>query len=124
MFWSKEELAELQGSAIVHKIGKQEADESVLRLIAPVIREHTSLFPPSKDVPSFEGQEGEQAILQLAHRMGSLIMAYAFDIEADEDREEDRDEDGLVTDDEEEPPKGMVPMADMLNADADRNNVS
>ena len=34
------------------------------------------------------------------------------------------DEDGYVSEDEDEAlPKGMVPMADMLNADADRNNV-
>ena len=32
------------------------------------------------------------------------------------------DEDGYVEDDEEDPPKGMVPLADMLNADAERNN--
>ena len=32
------------------------------------------------------------------------------------------DQDGYVEDDEEDPAKGLVPLADMLNADAERNN--
>ena len=56
---------------------------------------------------------------------GSLIMAYAFDLDQNGDQEEaDADEDGFIEDDEEDPAKGLVPFADMLNADADRNNVS
>lgn len=59
--------------------------------------------------------------------MGSLILAYSFDIEKDEDNSSKSGEDGFVTDDDDEDEnlltKGMVPMADMLNADADRNNV-
>lgn len=51
-------------------------------------------------------------------------MAYAFDIDVDNnDNADEPDEDGFFTDDEDEPNKGMIPMADMLNADADRNNV-
>lgn len=66
----------------------------------------------------------ESEYMALAHRMGSLILAYSFDIEKDDDSSSiDTAEESLVTDDEEELlTKGMVPMADMLNADADRKN--
>ena len=76
---------------------------------------------------SYEGDAGAAALLELAHVMGSLIMAYAFDIEKSETEEDDVDEndESYMTDDEDEQlPKGMVPLADLLNADADRNNVS
>lgn len=126
MFWSPSELQELQGSAIVSKIGKQDAEEAIMEMIAPVVRANPSLFPPVEGLASWNGEEGAQALLGLAHIMGSLIMAYAFDIEKVEDEEdEDNDEeDGYMTDDEQDQSsKGMVPLADILNADADRNNV-
>lgn len=127
MFWSPAELQELQASAIVEKIGKHGADESILESIAPIVRANPALFPPVNGLASYEGDAGTAALLELAHVMGSLIMAYAFDIEKSEDDEDDADgaEDDYMTDDEEEQlPKGMVPLADLLNADADRNNVS
>lgn len=125
MFWSDEELKELQGSAIVEKIGKQGADESILEMIAPIVQANPSLFPPVGDLASYEGDEGIKALLNLAHMMGSLIMAYAFDIEKPEDEDDEGDgESGYMTDEEEQLPKGMVPLADLLNADAHRNNVS
>ncbi|KAN0073462.1 hypothetical protein V8E54_008682 [Elaphomyces granulatus] len=119
MFWSKSELSELQASAIVNRIGKQDAEDSVLELVAPIVRSNPTLFPPLEGLSSYEGTDGNNALLDLAHRMGSLIMAYAFDIE--DDSRDGSDEDGYVTDDE-QLPKGMVPLADLLNADADRNN--
>lgn len=127
MFWSPAELAELQASAIVDKIGKQGADESILDSIAPIMRANPNLFPPVNELSSYEGDAGAATLLELAHVMGSLIMAYAFDIEkAEEDDDEaEGSNDGYMTDDEEEQlSKGMVPLADLLNADADRNNVS
>lgn len=127
MFWSPAELQELQASAIVEKIGKHGADESILESIAPIVRGNPALFPPVNGLASYEGDAGAAALLELAHVMGSLIMAYAFDIEKSEDDEDDADgaDDDYMTDDEEEQlPKGMVPLADLLNADADRNNVS
>ncbi|KAL2828252.1 hypothetical protein BDW59DRAFT_52021 [Aspergillus cavernicola] len=123
MFWSPSELQELQGSAVVEKIGKEGAEASILEGIAPIVRSHPSLFPPIDGLASYDGDAGTQALLNLAHTMGSLIMAYAFDIEKPENEEEEDGEDGYMTDDEEEQSsKGMVPLADMLNADADRNN--
>lgn len=123
MFWSESELSELQGSAIVDKIGKRDAEESILERVAPIIRANPSHFPPVAGLASYDGDAGSQAILDLAHRMGSLIMAYAFDIEKSEDEAGDG-QDGYVTDKEDQLPKGMVPLADLLNADGDRNNVS
>ncbi|GES62869.1 SET domain protein [Aspergillus terreus] len=124
MFWTPSELLELQGSAVIDKIGRQGADESILEMIAPIVRAHPSLFPPIDGLPSYDGDAGTQALLHLAHTMGSLIMAYAFDIEKPEDEDEEGDgEGGYMTDEEEEQlSKGMVPLADLLNADADRNN--
>lgn len=127
MFWSQSELAELQASAIVDKIGKQGADESILGSIVPIVKANPNLFPPINGLSSYEGEAGTAALLELAHVMGSLIMAYAFDIEKseDDDDEPEDENDGYMTDDEEEQlSKGMVPLADLLNADADRNNVS
>ncbi|KAJ5248947.1 hypothetical protein N7468_000398 [Penicillium chermesinum] len=125
MFWSQAELQELQGSAIVDKIGKEAADESILESIAPIVRAHPDIFPPIKGLDSYEGEVGTTVLLELAHTMGSLIMAYAFDIEKPEDdneEPEDEDENYMTDDEDEQLPKGMVPLADLLNADADRNN--
>lgn len=127
MFWSPAELNELQASAIVEKIGKQGAEKSILQSIAPIVMANPPLFPPVNGLASYEGDAGTAALLELAHMMGSLIMAYAFDIEKAEDDEDEPEnpDDSYMTDDEEEQlPKGMVPLADLLNADADRNNVS
>ncbi|KAL2815935.1 hypothetical protein BJX63DRAFT_430530 [Aspergillus granulosus] len=123
MFWSEEELAELQGSAVVSKIGKQAAEELILESIAPIVRSNPALFPPIEGLSSYDGEAGTQVLLHLAHMMGSLIMAYAFDVEKPENEDEPDGEDGYMTDEEEgQSSKGMVPLADMLNADADRNN--
>ncbi|KAL3448559.1 hypothetical protein BJX65DRAFT_65181 [Aspergillus insuetus] len=123
MFWSEEELAELQGSAVIDKIGKQGAEELILGSIAPIVRSNHALFPPIEGLASYDGDAGTQVLLNLAHTMGSLIMAYAFDVEKPENEDERDGEDGYMTDEEEEQSfKGMVPLADMLNADADRNN--
>ncbi|EEP78217.1 conserved hypothetical protein [Uncinocarpus reesii 1704] len=124
MFWSQDELRELQGSSVLSKIGRQEADEMIMGKVYPLILDYPGLFPTPKELSSFNSQQGKEAILHLAHRMGTLIMAYAFDIENEMDREEeDQDgEDGYITDNEQETAKGMVPLADMLNADAHRNN--
>ncbi|OJD17555.1 hypothetical protein AJ78_02368 [Emergomyces pasteurianus Ep9510] len=122
MFWTDAELQELKGSAVLNKIGKREAEETILLKVQPIISGNPHLFPPAKDQSSYDTLEGKVALLSLAHRMGSLIMACAFDMEKGED-EEKEGQDGYVTDDEEQQlSKGMVPLADLLNADANRNN--
>ena len=126
MFWSSAELQELQASTIVEKIGREGAEESIMEMIAPIVRANSALFPPPSALGSFDGDAGAAALIELAHIMGSLIMAYAFDIEKseDDDDEAEANDESYMTDDEDEQlPKGMVPLADLLNADADRNNV-
>lgn len=118
MFWSDAELKELQASAVARKIGKRNAEAGWRETIIPVMLKHPDLFPVSR-----VDESGKiDALIQLAHMAGSLIMAYAFDIDRDNDDANNDNEDGFQEDDEDEPLKGMVPFADMLNADADRNN--
>lgn len=119
MYWFDEELDQLQGSAVRQKIGKDSANKMFLETILPVVKQNIEHFPPDTHPHLLS----EPSFLQIAHRMGSLIMAYAFDIEAEMVPKE-LDDEGFVSEDEDEAlPKGMVPLADMLNADADRNNV-
>jgi SET domain-containing protein 6 len=120
VFWSPSQLAELQGSAVVSKIGKGDADKAFLESLLPLVIKHAELFGEYASI--FKGPHAERVFLTLAHRMASLVMAYAFDIEKEESATE-ADEDGFISDDEDDPPKGMVPLADMLNANGDRNNV-
>jgi SET domain-containing protein 6 len=123
VYWSSEELAELQGSAVLQKSDKASIERMVDDEILPFVVKHHTLFGTHAD--AFGGPAGREALLPLVGRMGTLIMAYAFDIEKPEMAEE-ADEDGYVSDDEEgDSGKGMVPLADMLNADGDeKNNVS
>ncbi|EON66015.1 hypothetical protein W97_05258 [Coniosporium apollinis CBS 100218] len=121
MFWSDDELAELQASAVRHKIGKEAADAAFREHILPAVRQHKDVFfGPTTGAPELPDAE----ILALAHRMGSTIMAYAFDMEPEGgDTGKELDEEGYASEEDDEAlPKGMVPLADMLNADADRNN--
>lgn len=112
MFWSDEELSNLQGSSLLHRIGKADAEAVFRAKLLPTIRSNPGVFRSS-------GHCSDGDLIQLAHRMGSTIMAYAFDLENDPD--EENDEDGWVEDREGKSLMGMVPMADILNADAEFN---
>ncbi|KAI9864542.1 MAG: hypothetical protein M1813_003031 [Trichoglossum hirsutum] len=127
MFWSKEELEELQASAVLGKIGRESTDIGFRESLVPVIKDFPELFRlPSHmrgSTTSLGSSLSDDEIIALAHRMGSTIMAYAFDLEKVAHEEPDGDDEGFVSDDEDVMvPKGMVPLADMLNADAHRNN--
>lgn len=113
MFWTPAELAELQTSATVSKIGREGAENMFRGILLPAVRAHADVFQGSAAL-------SDEQLVQLAHRMGSTIMAYAFDLENDEDRDED-EEDGWVEDRDGKAMMGMVPMADILNADAEFN---
>jgi SET domain-containing protein 6 len=114
MYWGDKELGYLTGSEVLNKIGKKSADTVFSEKVIPIIAQNPDVFKAS------DSSNGE--LLALCHRMGSLIMAYAFDLEGPtalqepgEEWEEDSDSGAIL-------PKGMIPLADMLNADADRNN--
>lgn len=114
MFWTQDELAQLQGSSLLDRIGKAAAGEMFSSKLIPIIRSHSSIFKAASAMSDAE-------IVNLAHRFGSTIMAYAFDLQKDDDEHvDDAAEDGW-TEDREGQQLGMVPMADMLNADAEFN---
>ncbi|KAG4429649.1 hypothetical protein IFR05_014870 [Cadophora sp. M221] len=107
VFWSEAELKELQASTVVHKIGRTAAEDMFTQHIAPLKLGNGNV--------------------EMCHRVASIIMAYAFDIpeKAGQDGLETTEEgDDLVSDDGEDEKTilSMIPLADMLNADATRNN--
>ncbi|SPJ80208.1 related to RMS1 - regulatory protein [Fusarium torulosum] len=111
MFWSENELEQLQASHMRHKIGKANAENMFQKTLLPLIHSHSNIFNV--------GNKTDAELIEIAHRMGSTIMAYAFDLENDEEEEEEAD--GWVEDREGKSMMGMVPMADILNADAEFN---
>ncbi|KAG0379053.1 hypothetical protein BGX24_001857 [Mortierella sp. AD032] len=122
MFWSDEELKELAGTGVIDKIGREEAESIFMEKLWPMISAHPDLFPTGQA----EQHKNEAGYLSIFHRMGSLIMAYAFhDTLPDKNQDEDMDSDEEDEDEEEEEEKvnvSMVPMADMLNHKTGHNN--
>ena len=120
VYWTNAELAELQGCSVGGKLGVMEANKSFADELLPIVVKYPDLF--GQHSAAFKGPEAQEELIALAHRMATLIMAYAFDLEGDE---QIADEDGFIVDEDDDPPKGMVPLADMLNADGElKNNVS
>ncbi|EKJ72719.1 hypothetical protein FPSE_07119 [Fusarium pseudograminearum CS3096] len=111
MFWSENELDQLQASHMRHKIGKADAENMFKKTLVPIIRSNPSIFNAEN--------RSDSELVEIAHRMGSTIMAYAFDLENDEEEEEETEE--WVEDRDGKSMMGMVPMADILNADAEFN---
>lgn len=125
MFWTPSELATLQASPVASKVGHDDAEAMIRSKILPVIRAHEDVFFPAGAPTAKPTDDG---LVQLAFRMGSVIMAYAFDLDNDADsdaageRQEGGEEsDGWVEDRDGQTTLGMVPMADILNADASFN---
>ncbi|KAF9097387.1 hypothetical protein BGX29_008096 [Mortierella sp. GBA35] len=115
MFWSVEELKELAGTGVIDKIGREEAEAIFKEKLWPQISAHPELFPTD--------MQDEAGFLKVFHRMGSLIMAYAFhDTLPDKDEDEDMDSDDEDEEEEEKVNVSMVPMADMLNHKTGHNN--
>nr|OQO15547.1 hypothetical protein B0A51_17414 [Rachicladosporium sp. CCFEE 5018] len=116
MFWDEDMLQFLRGSAVLSKIGKESADESFTTHLLPIIRANAIAF---KDIDVSDSE-----LLALCHRMASTIMAYAFDLPS-QDGPTSEQEDGWEVDSNASTaatPKGMIPLADLLNANADLNN--
>lgn len=124
MFWSADELAALQASPVASKVGREEAENMIRAKIVPVVRAHPDVF-----FPAGASHCSDEALVQMAFRMGSVIMAYAFDLEKDEEDDvktgeataAEEEEDEWIEDREGLTTLGMVPMADILNADASFN---
>lgn len=108
--WSQEDLGELQGSAIVRKVGKEQTEQAIKQSILPVLQNSPALFGAYGD------EVNEDSCLELSHRMGGMMMARAFDLEENTDS-------GEESEDEEEPIKALIPLADVLAACPKLNNV-
>ncbi|CAG8480211.1 828_t:CDS:10 [Funneliformis mosseae] len=104
MFWNEEQLAELEGTSVIDKIGRVEAEIQFNEHLLPIIQSIPSIFDSNKHN------------LELFHCMGSLVMANAFQNKIKKDDAENNDE---VDEDEE---ITMMPMADMLNHKTGFNN--
>ncbi|CEQ42354.1 SPOSA6832_04163 [Sporobolomyces salmonicolor] len=118
MFWSDDELADLKGSMVLGKIGKDEAEQEFEETVVPFIKEHEAVFGKAEDYT-----------LELFHWMGSLVLSRSFHVDHKEEDEgkEDEEED---SDDEEEDERedvadvAMVPFADLLNAKSGCDNLN
>lgn len=118
MHWSSPELEELRGCAVLDKIGKAGAEKAFTDQLLPIIKKNAYMFPQFK--ASTEATNVDTALMKGAHTTATLIMAYAFDLEEEQEDNSSDDDSSYVP----SLPKGMVPLADMFNADGDRNNVS
>ena len=120
MFWSQEELLQLKGSTVLNKIGKAEADELFEMQLWPVAHSSATQFGWYSSI--FARDLGRAEFLKICHRMASLIFAYGFD--HDPDILSDVEKEASLQEDKEPTKIMMVPLADLLNADGDLNNVS
>ena len=118
MHWTQLELDELRGCKVLDKIGKEDAEKAFNDQLLPIIKKNSYMFPQFKI--SNSANRLDVPLLQSAHVMATLIMAYAFDLEEEQEDSASDDDSSYIPN----LPKGMVPLADMLNADGDRNNVS
>ncbi|CDO69162.1 hypothetical protein BN946_scf185042.g64 [Trametes cinnabarina] len=88
MFWGEEDLQELQGTAVVGKIGRDEAERNYHEKVAPAIKSRPDLFPEDNLSKFFS--------LERYHIMGSRILSRSFHVEQwkgehSEDQEKDDD---------------------------------
>jgi len=121
IYWSPSELAELEGSAVLDKIGKDAADASFIKILLPIVQQNPDLF--GRFSTEFDGPNAPNVLLELAHRMATLIMAYGFDLEAEDSSSDEEEEVDGSSQSAYELNKGMVPFADLFNADGHLNNV-
>ena len=101
MFWNEQELMQLKGTEILPRIGKQKSEEQYSLILLPIIKANPNLF------------NLEKCGIDTFHRMGSLVLAYSFGGTDEEDEDESTSAD-----------IAMVPLADMLNANPELNNVT
>ncbi|TNY19623.1 SET-domain protein [Rhodotorula diobovata] len=65
MHWSPEELAELEGSNVLSKVGRDEADEEYEETVKPFVKAHEDVFGDAAEYTA-----------ELFHRMGSLARLF------------------------------------------------
>lgn len=135
MFWDEKDLAQLKGTNVIGKIGKDDATKDYVEKIRPFILARPQIFFGSlaDNGSALEEMMEKYYSLEHFHTMGSLLLSRSFHVKdategllGEEGKENDEREmlsdGGLVEDsdseDEEEDIEAvsMVPMADMLNA--------
>ncbi|MCJ1302313.1 hypothetical protein MMC08_005116 [Hypocenomyce scalaris] len=85
------------GAPLWKRFGVADADKDFVESLLPIVQKHWKGFGQYGTL--FEGPHTEAHLLRIAHRMASLVMAYAFDLEK-ETVEADADEEGFLSDDE------------------------
>jgi len=141
MFWSSEDLEQLQGTTVIEKIGKEQAENDYLDKVVPLLKNRTELFGDKCPNPHFS--------LEAYHINGSRILSRSFQVEPPsanntdssqtpshedaemsvnepspqalnksslDETEDDEDSDDSDDDDDNPANVAMVPLADMLNA--------
>ncbi|KAJ6508083.1 SET domain-containing protein [Mycena vulgaris] len=101
MFWSERELEELEGTAVVDKLGKADAERDFKEKLLPLVESRTDLFPP-ETLPIYY-------TLDLYHVMGSRILSRSFDVEKDEEEEEGAAEEDAAAEEGGPEEDGAVP---------------
>lgn len=90
MFWSDAELAELKGSDVLDKIGKQAAEQDYVDKVLPLLHKRSDLF--GKQVN--KDDDSQPFSIQRYHVMGSLILSRSFNVDpAGKDVEADSSDD-------------------------------
>ncbi|KZT71724.1 SET domain-containing protein [Daedalea quercina L-15889] len=72
MFWPDKDLKELSGTAVVDKIGKEEAERDFKEKVVPAMQSRADLFPEAAH---------HHYLLERYHIMGSRILSRSFDVE-------------------------------------------
>ncbi|GAA6053605.1 hypothetical protein JCM3770_001549 [Rhodotorula araucariae] len=113
MHWSAEELAELEGSNVLSKVGRDEADHEFEETVKPFVKAHEEVFG-----------NPEEYTAELFHRMGSWVLSRSFHVDSKEEEEKDEDSDHEEEEEEREDVAdvAMVPFADILNAKSGSDN--
>ncbi|KAK6534745.1 hypothetical protein TWF281_006047 [Arthrobotrys megalospora] len=112
MYWTEDELKELEGSAVLNKIGKEEAEAMYSEEIKTFTDAHADVFG------------GIDVSLEAFHRAGSWIMAFSSDFEKPGNT---RHEDAMDDDDDDEydsldTDKVLVPFGNLVQMDCDLAN--
>lgn len=71
IYWSPAEIAELEGSAVLNKIGKNDAENSFSKTLLPIVQQYSDIF--GRYAQAFSGVDAEVVLLALAHRMASTF---------------------------------------------------
>ncbi|CCL99660.1 uncharacterized protein FIBRA_01680 [Fibroporia radiculosa] len=92
MFWNSADLQELQGTAVVDKIGKEQAERDYNGKLLPVVQSRVDLFPPES--------LSEHYTLHRYHLTGSRILSRSFHVEPWMGGDDDVSDDGSQGPDE------------------------